>query len=172
MQKYNKGDHVRVAKDLGEFMSHFKSDCEAIVIGSYNDEYGGGNTKSYTIHIKGDCEVSWYYENQLMLIEAGRIDLLEQWEEEEKQESDMKSDLNWIFDHGKEVLLNPHGSTISTLAKSFGLTNLWGSRGEGITYYSNVISTLAMASPFLESGDKKGWLNYCKMINGEQPEVK
>lgn len=82
MQKYQKGDHVKVAKELGDSMSHFQSDCEAIVIGSYSDKYGGSNTSSYTIRIKGGGEVSWYYENQLELIEAGRLDLLEQWESE------------------------------------------------------------------------------------------
>lgn len=41
-QKFHKGDHVRVAKDLGPRMSHFKNDCDAIVISSYDDKLGGG----------------------------------------------------------------------------------------------------------------------------------
>ena len=41
-QKFKKGDYVRVTKNLGPMMSHFKSDCNAIVMGSYNDRYGGG----------------------------------------------------------------------------------------------------------------------------------
>lgn len=164
MQKYKKGDHVQIAKDLGQSMSHFKNDCEAIVIGSYDDQYGGGNTDSYTIHIKGAGETSWYYESQLELIEANRLDLLTQWEDEAKAEADMKSDLDWIFSHGKEVLKGAHGSTVAALAKCFGLTDLWGSRGEGITYYSNAIATIAMAEPFLIEGDKKGWLSHCETI--------
>ncbi|MDE2105409.1 MAG: hypothetical protein KGL39_49740, partial [Patescibacteria group bacterium] len=75
-QKFHKGDHVRIAKDLGQSMSHFQADCEAIVIGSYNDQYGGGNTRDYTLHLKGGGQVSWYYENQLTMIESGRIGLL------------------------------------------------------------------------------------------------
>lgn len=34
------GDYVRVAKDLGPTMSHFTSDCDAIVLYSYADIYG------------------------------------------------------------------------------------------------------------------------------------
>lgn len=162
LQKYNKGDHVQVAKDLGHGMSHFQSDCEAIIIGSYTDQFGGGCTKSYTIHIKDGGEVSWYEEHQLGLIEANRLDLLEQWEEEAKNEADMKSDLDWIFANGEDVLKNPHGDTVAALAECFGLTDLWGNRGEGATYYCNVVTTLSMATPFLRAGDKEGWLNYCK----------
>lgn len=84
MQKFHKGDHVMVAKDLGPNMSHFKSDCEAIVIGSYKDQYGGNNTNSYTIHIKGRGQTSWYEEHQLTLIRIRAIDLLDEWEDEQK----------------------------------------------------------------------------------------
>ena len=93
------------------------------------------------------------------MIEANRSELLEQGESDAKAEADMKSDLDWIFSHGKEVLEAPHGSTIAALAECFGLTNLWGSRGEGITYYTNAMKTMAAAEPFLKTGDKEGWLN-------------
>ena len=86
MQKYTKGDHVKVAKDLGQIMSHFQNDCEAIVIGSYADEYGESDTKSYTIHIKGQGEVAWYEEYQLKLIGKNKLDLLDQWEKERQAE--------------------------------------------------------------------------------------
>ena len=164
MQKFNKGDHVMVAKDLGKSMSHFDNDCEAIVMYTYAEKYWGYGHKSYCLHIKGRGQSSWYYEQQLELIEANRLDLLEKWEREAKEEADMKSDLDWIFAHGKEVLEGAHGDTVSALAKCFGLTDLWGSRGEGITYYSNAMTTLAMAKPFLEAGDKEDWINHCKTI--------
>ena len=164
MQKFNKGDHVQIAKDLGQNMSHFTSDCEAIVMYTYNEKYGGGNIDSYCLHIKGSGKVSWYHEHQLELIEENRLDLLEQWETKAKKEADLKSDIDWIFSNGKEVLENPHGSTISALAKCFGLTNLWGKNGEWITYHSNATGTLAMARPFLEVGDKTGWLEHCKTV--------
>ena len=158
MQKYTKGDHVKVAKDLGEIMNHFQNDCEAIVIGSYADQYGGSDTKSYTIHIKGSGSASWYRESQLKLIEKNRLDLLHQWEKEEQAETDLKSDLDWIFSNGNDVIENPHGASIQALASCFGLTNLWGSRGEGFVYYQNAIKTLALAESYLKNCDKDGWI--------------
>jgi hypothetical protein len=170
-QKFNKGDYVQVAKDLGPSMAHFASDCEAIVIGSYADKYGGGNTSSYTIHIKDRGEISWYYESQLELITPDKLDLLEEWEVKKQEESDKKSDLDWIFTHGDEVLDNPHGASIQTLANCFGLMNLWGSRGEGVTYFSNSRRTLDLASPWLKKNDKQGWLNFCDTIKPSGSDI-
>lgn len=163
-QKFNKGDHVQVAKDLGSSMSHFPSGCEAIVIGSYADQHGGNDTKSYTIHIKGSGQTSWYYENQLELIEVDRIDLLDQWEQERQAEIDLKSDLDWIFSHGQAVLTSPHEASVQALADCFGLIDLWGSLGEGIDLYNNSRQTIALAEPFLRNGDKQGWLDACEDI--------
>jgi hypothetical protein len=160
-QKFHNGDWVRVAKDLGPEMSHFPSDCEAIVVGSYADQYGGSNGTSYTLRLKDGGETSWYYESQLTLIEAGRIDKLKQWKDEAEAERKQKSDLDWIFANGPEVLKRPHGASIQALADCFGLTNLWGSRGEGFIYYENAMMTMAVARPYLESGDKDGWLAQC-----------
>lgn len=164
MQKFHKGDWVRVAKDLGPCMSHFTADCEAIVIGSYADQYGGANHEDYTLHLKGDGQCSWYHGHQLTMIEPGRIDKLQAWEEEQEAERKQKSDLDWIFSHGAEVLEKPHGASIEALAKCFGLTNLWGRNGEGVTYYSNAMGTLAVAEPFLFAGDKDGWLKRAKEL--------
>ena len=164
MQKFKKGDHVMIAKDLGSSMSHFTNNTEAIVIYSYDDEYGGGNTKDYGIYIKGKGQAAWYREEQLTLIEKNRIDLLKKWESEADAESKLKSDLDWIFANGKHVLENTHGSSISALAECFGLTNLWGSHGEGFVYYQNAMQTLLMAKPYLEKNDKIGWLTFCKEL--------
>jgi|GEM_PF-1438527 len=163
MQKYHKGDFVHVIKDLGPTMSHFESDCYAIVIGSYKDQYGGGKRESqqYTIHIKGRGESSWYYEQQLELIQSDRMDLLQQWGNEEKEEATQKSNLDWIFKNGSDVLQSAHGATISALASCLGITNLWGSHGEGLTYYTNALQVLAAAEPFLKTGNKEGWLDFC-----------
>jgi hypothetical protein len=164
MQKFHKGDWVRVAKDLGPSMKHFIADCEAIVIGSYDDQFGCGNTTDYTLHLNGRGECSWYHEGQLTLIEAGRLDKLKQWEDEKDAECKQKGDLDWIFGHGQEVLENPHGASIQALANCFGLTNLWGSHGEGFLYYENATGTMAMAAAHLKAGDKDGWLAHCEKL--------
>ena len=164
VQKFKKGDLVRIAKDLGPSMSHFQSDCDAIIIGSYADKYRGDNTDSYTLHLKGRGQVSWYEEHQLTLIKPNCIDLLRQWEAAEAAEFTMRSNLDWIFSHGEEVLDNKYGASVGALAACFGVTNLWGRRGEGITYYSNMMETLLLAKPFLQSEDKVGWLKKAKEL--------
>jgi len=165
MQKYAKGDRVRIVKECSKYMRHFPQDCEAIVIGSYADQWGGTDTGTYTLYIKDEGEVSWYAEERFSLIERDRLDLLTQWKEEAKQEAVVKANLDWIFAQGKSVLKSPHGATIAALAKCFGLTNLWGSRGEGVTYYINARTTMQLAKPFLEAQDKEGWLDFCKAAN-------
>lgn len=161
MQQFHKGDWVWVAKDLGASMSHFTADCEAIVIGSYADQYGGDDHEEYTLHIKGEGQCSWYYDGQLTLIEKGRLDKLKEWKALAETEHQEKGDLDWIFAHGEDVLKAPHAASIQALANCFGLTNLWGSRGEGITYYGNARRTLKLATPYLEAGNKAGWLAQC-----------
>lgn len=164
MQKFQKGDWVRIAKDLGPCMSHFTADCEAIVIGSYKDQYGGDNTDSFTLHLKGGGQCSWYYASQLTLIESGRLDKLKAWEDEAEAERKQKGDLDWIFANGPAVAEKPHGASIQALAECFGLTNLWGRNGEGITYYSNAMGTLELAAPYLKAGDKAGWMARCELL--------
>lgn len=157
-QKFHKGDFVHVAKDLGPTMSHFTSDIDAIVIGSYKDQYGGSDTGSYTLHLKGRGQCSWYHEQQLELIEANRADLLDVWEAEQAAEIKQKSDLDWIFENGPEVVKSPHGATLQALATAIGLGNLWGRRGEGIDYYQNSTAVWSIAAPYLAAKDKAGWL--------------
>lgn len=161
-QKFHRGDLVHVAKDLGPSMSHFTSDVDAIVIGSYHDQYGGGNIRDYTLHLKGDGQCSWYSEHQLELLEHGRTDLLEQWKAEEEAEEKQKADLDWIFAHGPDVLKSAHGASIAALAQGVWITNLWGSHGEGLAYYENAMRVLSIAAPFLEAKDKNGWLAFCQ----------
>ena len=158
MQKFNKGDHVMVAKDLGPHMSHFKSDCEAIVIGSYKDKYGGDNTNSYTIHIKGSGQTSWYYEHQLTLIRVRAIDLLDEWKAEQKAFIDQHSDLDWIFENGKDVAKSPSGATLEKLYSMLRDGSMWGRNGEGITWRSHAEAIHRIAYQYLMNNDKQGWI--------------
>lgn len=153
MQKHRTGDLVRVAKDLGPAMSHFESDCDAIVI----DRGVGG----YIIFIKDKGKTAGYEGHQLTLIEENRVDLLKQWE----VEIEKKADLDWIFTHTEEVLKNTHGATIVAINNCLLVGNLWGNNGEGVNYYANAAAIMKMARPYLETGDKDGWLNYCKAAN-------
>ena len=79
-QKFFEGDLVRIAKDLGPSMQHFPHDQEAVVIGSYADQYGGrdaNNSQEFTLYLlKDGNQVSWYCENQLELIRTNAYDRL------------------------------------------------------------------------------------------------
>lgn len=167
-QKFQRGDYVKITKDLGVGMGHFTSDCEAIIIGSYADQFGGSDIKSYKIFIKGGGEVSWYHEWQLELIEKSRIDILEKWEKEEEEKFERESSIDWIFQNGKDVAANPSGASIQGLANCIKPNfNLWGSRGEGYVYYQNVAMLHMLASPFLINGDKQGWIEFVQALKRE-----
>lgn len=84
-QKFHAGDLVHVVKDLGQYMSHFPSDCDAIVVGSYQDQLpemgqgaGPNAYRQYTLRLlPSGNTVSWYEEHQLILIaKAGEHELV------------------------------------------------------------------------------------------------
>lgn len=158
-QKYNKGDHIMIAEDLGSNMAHFTSGVEAIVIGTYAEQFGGNDIDSYTLHIKGKGRSSWYRESQLTLVAAGQMDLLEEWVNEEEEHRLKVSDLDWIFANGKDVLKKCDGASAQALYSAKGGGSLWGARGEGVDYYCNSIAIIQLAEPFLVSGDKQGFLD-------------
>lgn len=158
-QLFHADDLVQVAKDLGPSMSHFTADCRAIVIGSYCDLYGGNrDCHTYSLYLEGRGECSWYEEWQLTLIEHNQQVLLQEWRAARDKKIAQESDLDWIFANGAQVLKSASGASIEALGAKLGIDNLWGSMGEGITYYSNAIAILAYCEPFLRSGDKAAFL--------------
>ena len=78
-QKFFKGDLVQIG-DMPPMMSHFESNCRAIVLYTYAEKYGrsGANSdKDYSLFLLGHGgEVSWYPEDQLTLIAPDRLDIL------------------------------------------------------------------------------------------------
>jgi hypothetical protein len=87
-QTFQRGDLVRVAKDLGgDNMRHFENDCSAVVVASYADLYnpaapkGARGRKEYQLLMPSGYRVAWYLEHQLTLIEKNRLDLLHTWTE-------------------------------------------------------------------------------------------
>lgn len=166
-QAFHRGDLVRVAKDLGSHMSHFTSDCDAIVIGSYADQFGGTNRHDFTLHLKGVGKCSWYGASQLTLVESSRMDLLAEWKAEETAERELKGDLEWIFSHGPEVLESAHPASVIALAGCIGLSesDLTGQSGEMIVYYQRAMIVIGFAAPFLRLRDLGAWLKACGKLN-------
>jgi hypothetical protein len=164
------GDLVHIAKDLGPMMRHFTADCDAIILelgrershnvdGSESDPLD----RLCVLYIKGHGQTAWYHLRQLTLLEHNRCDLLKVWKDEQEAEDKMHGDLDWIFANGLAVTQGADGATIGALATCLGVTNLWGSRGEGMTYYLNAIQILHLAAPYLKTNDKAGWLAFCKI---------
>lgn len=131
----------------------------AIVVASYAEQFGGDNHNSFTLFFQLRGEVSWFSAGNLELIKPDQGALLQQWRNELDAENALKSDLDWIFANGPDVIENGYGVSIQALANCFGLTDLWGSKGEGIDWIMNARQTLNLAEPFLKTGDKYGWLN-------------
>lgn len=78
-QRFYRGHRVRIGA-MPEHMSHFPSDCDAIVEYSYAEKYGGReprNSRQYGLLLldaKGwpYNSVSWYDEDQLTLLDPDR----------------------------------------------------------------------------------------------------
>jgi hypothetical protein len=66
-QKFPIGARVRIADDLGQYMSHFIKGCDATVEYTHAHAYGG-SAKSYSLNIDGVGSTAWYEEHQLTLI--------------------------------------------------------------------------------------------------------
>lgn len=97
-QKFERGDKVRVAKDLGSMMRHFPNDFEALIEYSSDDMYAderGIYVHDFDIQYslmyeqdnyngKGDSRLTttaWYHQNQLTLIERGSEQTIKDFQE-------------------------------------------------------------------------------------------
>ena len=169
-QQFHKGDLVHVAKDLGPSMAHFTADIDAIVIGSYADQYGGSSAhchSTYTLFLKGHGQSSWYDASQLTLLERDRLDLLEQWERDKEAEVKQASDLDWLFENCSDPT-KIHGASVEALGRTLGMNNLWGSRGEGFVWMENAFAIMSVAAPFLIAKNKAGWLEFAAKVRTNQ----
>lgn len=155
-QKFNKFDMVRIADDLGQGRSHFPSGVDAIVIEA---DHG-----RYVLFLKRESEVAWYYDRDLTLLASNCENILNEWKLEIEQENKLKSDLDWIFENGEQVLKEAHGSSMAALGKCVGIHNLWGPRGEGFDYFCNVQWIVTISKDYLLKNDRKGWEEFCKKL--------
>lgn len=83
-QKFQRYDLVHIAKDLGNSMSHFKSDVDAIVLYSYEQECGHklAEGTTYALYIQEYGHTAWYYENQLTLVLPNQKEKLHEFQDE------------------------------------------------------------------------------------------
>ncbi len=67
-QKFSCGSRVKIADDLGDYMKHFPSGCNATVEYVYAHAYSGDNITSYRLNVDGHGSIAWYEECQLTQI--------------------------------------------------------------------------------------------------------
>lgn len=153
-QKFKRGDVVHIASDLGPCMSHFDADKDAIVMGSYRDQYGGSDVDSYTVMFcdtGGEC--SWYHTHQLTLLRHGGEEEIARVKAEREAREKVETDLAWIVSNWRSIRERVPGATIGELMRRIGITNPWGAHGEGITYYTNARATFELLDPVLSTGN-------------------
>lgn len=149
-QQFQRGDVVRVADDLGSFMSHFRAGADAVVMGSYADQYGGSDHDSYTLMFcDNGSEVSWYYGAQLTLIRHGEEQDIQRIKAETEAREVHERDLAWIATHWTEIRNKVPGASAEELMRRVGIANPWGSHGEGMAWYANWQQTFEALDPIL-----------------------
>jgi hypothetical protein len=154
MQKFKRGDVVRIADDLGPSMDHFDGKGEAaVVMGSYADEYGGENTSSYTLMLEDGNEVSWYEEHQLTFIRRDKKEIQRRTKARDERE-EQETSLAWIVANWAQIRNSVPGATMQHLATMAGLGDLWGARGEGMDYFANALAVFRLFDPALSNGDE------------------
>ena len=155
VQKFHRGDLVRIAKDLGAEMAHFESDQDALVIGSYADRYpdmaGEREHHIYTLlFTESGGECSWYYEDQLTLIAHAGDEAIAKVQADREQLRQKRSALPWIVANWNPAQMP--GESLQALADLCGLGSLWGPSGEGIAYWENSMRLLAAFTPAMVAG--------------------
>jgi hypothetical protein len=65
--------------DLVKLTSAQYPDRKAVVLGTYQDFFGGGDIDNYQLYIDNVGKVSWFTENEMRLLEHDRKDLIVKW---------------------------------------------------------------------------------------------
>lgn len=134
-QKFKRGNLVHIAKELGSMMSHFENDKDVIIVGSYADQYGGNNTKSYTVMFEDGNTSSWYEESQLTLINEGGEHLFEEAKKRREKISKQNTDFDFIVTKIDEG--NVSSETILFLFEKFGFKTSFHRNGEFYVLFSD-----------------------------------
>tara|TARA_R110002020_G_scaffold472646_1_gene701003 strand:- start:176 stop:739 length:564 start_codon:yes stop_codon:yes gene_type:complete len=127
-QKFKRGNLVRIAKELGSTMKHFKNDKDAIIVGSYSDLWGGSGNNKYAIMFEDGNTSSWYEESQLTLLGKGGEHLLEEAQNRGNKISKNNTDFNFIVNEIDEG--NVSSETILFLFEKFGFNTSFNRNGE------------------------------------------
>lgn len=174
MQKFKRGDKVRIAKNLGPFKQHFKNDCDAIILSSYKDKYGGSgrDEKEYTVlFVDEGYECAWYEDDELTFIEHVGEHGIELVKNKRKKIDAVHSDIKWIVSNWKKIEKNVPAASVATLIKLAGIKDPWGPNGEGVHYFQCAHTVLNYVRSALKTGDLgkvKEKLSEMKILFGDR----
>lgn len=122
------------------------------------------NNNEYSLYIKGRGSSAWYPGEALILIEHDRNDLRKKWKEKAELRRIEESSYDWIFgkDSDPEKVLCSATALGVLYTALTGQSSMWGSNGEGTTYYHNALRTQELAHSFVFNKDKEGFEQFCK----------
>lgn len=154
-QKFKRGDVVHIAKNLGPSMWHFENDCDAIIMASYRDLYGGDDINNWKVMFcdtGGEC--AWYYTNQLTFLRHGGEAEIEKVTFLREKREATEQDIDWILANWIHIRERTPGATIGKLMALVGITDPSGPSGEGFVWYANAMATRKLLDRVLSTGDR------------------
>lgn len=164
-QKFKRGDVVHIAANLSCAMSHFEKDKDVVILGSYADQFGGSNTKDYSVMFldTGD-EVSWYHEKQFTFLRYEGEKIIEKIRKTREEYDTKVSQLNWIIANWENIKHStPHASAVKLMAL-VGITKPFGEHGEYWDFCQHWQLTYKLLDPILSTGDIKRIKNFIAEI--------
>lgn len=139
IQKFKRGNKVRVLKgheiltsDRGVVdISPERIGQEAVIIGSYADQFGGNDHKQYSImFLENGSKVSWFNEKDLEFLEEGGENLIEQGQAKRDSIKKENTDLTSIVTNWATKKEQQHSDTILYLFDKIGFTSSFLKHGE------------------------------------------
>lgn len=137
---------------------------DAIVLYSLKKYGTNSDSDKYGIIKRHIGESAPHDENDLLLIKKGCHCRIDDWVKEIEADRLIKSDLDWIFENGEDVITNMYHQSIETLGRYLGISNLW-QEGDYYSYYNNSKEIIRLSRQFLLSGNKDLWLKLCENRN-------
>jgi hypothetical protein len=110
------------------------------------------NGHSYTVLFDDGGECSWYWEYQLRFIEHGGEQEIERIRANRAAREQAEVKLENIVANWRIIRDNPPSYIMNFLMGLVGITEPWGSQGEGLAYAANWRQTFKLVDPILLDG--------------------
>lgn len=110
--------------------------------------------ESYVLmRIDNGSSSAWYDATELTFIEHIDESGILEIEKAKETRQNIEKQLPWIVEHWAEIKGNTPGASMETLMALIGITEPWGSHGEGIVYWNNMGHVYRLLGEVLLTGD-------------------